>query len=324
MNLLYKQLLQAIALGMLLPGLLFGTITESDWVDDPSYEEPSPTIATTPENEKPESIEIPVLQDSGEVEMMGLENYICCVVLGEMPANFEVDALKAQAVAARTYTLRCIQEGDRHPQGAVCTDYRCCQSYKEPEEYLASGGSQEKIDKVFTSVRETAGEVIRYDGELIYATYFASSGGCTEDASEVWGQAFPYLKAVYSPGERDTEYQGDRTTYTLQGFQDKLGVTLTGNPESWFGWTTYTIGGGVDLMRIGGRLYTGVELRSLFGLRSTIFSVTTTEDSITFETYGYGHRVGLSQYGADAMAVNGKDYHEILAHYYWGTTVEQY
>ena len=317
MKLIWNQILQSIVMGMLLPGMMFSTGAEM------GSETVRPPETVTQENPA-EPIMIPVMTEDGQVSRMDLEDYICRVVLGEMPASFETDALKAQAVAARTYTLRCVNEGDRHPEGAVCTDYRCCQAYREPEEYLRSGGTQESIDKVFGAVRQTAAEVVCYDGELIYATYFASSGGITEDAREVWGQAFPYLVSVRSPGERDTAYQNEQVTVTASEFQARLGVTLQGSPEIWFGKIRRTVGGGVDAIRIGARLYSGLELRKAFGLRSTIFTVTATADSVTFETNGYGHRVGLSQYGADAMAAAGHSYDEILAHYYAGTTLETY
>jgi stage II sporulation protein D len=176
---------------------------------------------------------------------------------------------------------------------------------------------------VFGAVEQTAGQVLYYDGYLIMATYFASAGGTTEDAREVWGNSVPYLTVVSSP-EGDDAYNGETVTYTAEQFQEVLGVTLKGKPESWFGRVSYTVGGGVDRMRIGGKLYDGVELRSIFGLRSTIFSVATTEDTITFETMGYGHRVGLSQYGADAMAEQGCGYEQILGHYYPGTELAIY
>ena len=325
-NMAWKQIIQSLALSAALPGMLFSTALH---FTDGSAPLPKPTAVSTeptqPEvqAEEPEMLTIPVLKSNGEVEQMRLEDYISRVVLGEMPASFEVEALKAQAVAARTYTLRCIESGDKH-QGAVCTDYRCCQAYREPEDYLKDGGKQKDIDKIVTAVSDTAGQVLYYEDELICATYFASSGGITEDAQEVWGQAYPYLKSVSSPEEDDTRYDGQKTSFSPKEFQELLGTSLRGKPESWFGMVTYTVGGGVDLMRIGGTLYTGVELRSRLGLRSTIFTVTTTDDKITFETKGYGHRVGLSQYGADAMAVAGSSYDEILAHYYVGTTLAQY
>ena len=315
MKLIWNHMLQSIIMGAILPGMMFSTGSNAAQPVEPPIQEVQ---------EAPAPVYIPVLKSDGQIHSMNLEDYIGRVVLGEMPASFETEALKAQAVAARTYTLRCVLEGDRHPEGAVCTDYRCCQAYREPEEYLQSGGSRENVDKVLGAAAGTAGEVICYEGELIYATYFASSGGITEDACEVWGQSFPYLVSVSSPDEQDTAYHGEQKTFTAAEFQQLLGVTLNGSPEIWFGKVRYTVGGGVDAMRIGARLYSGLELRRIFGLRSTIFTVTTTQDSVTFETKGYGHRVGMSQYGADAMAVAGHSYDEILAHYYNGTSIEQY
>ena len=252
---------------------------------------------------------------------MELEEYICRVVLGEMPASFDEEALKAQAVAARTYTLRCVEDGDKH-RGAVCTDYTCCQEDIEPERYLSERGTQEDVDKVFSAVRETAGQVVCYDDELIYATYFASAGGTTEDAREVWGNEIPYLTVVSSPEK--SVYDGETVSFSPDELMERLDQPMKGSPEGWFGTVTYTVGGGIDTMRIGQRRYSGVELRRLLGLRSTVFTVSVSEDAITFETVGYGHRVGLSQYGADAMADSGSDYQEILAHYYRGTTLGYY
>lgn len=322
MSNLWKQLLAVFGLGIYLPANLFGINSgeQASGQSVPVWNQAVDSIQQTVEERK---LTIPVLKSDGQVHRMDLEDYISRVVLGEMPANFGSEALKAQAVAARTYTLQCIRDGDRHPDGAVCTDYRCCQEYVEPEDYLEAGGTRGSVNKVFRAVEETRGEVLRYDGDLIYATYFASSGGSTEDAREVWGQAFPYLTVVSSP-EPESAYDGEQVRFTPSEFLQRLGVELQGNPTDWFGKVTYTAGKGVDLMRIGARLYTGVELRRIFGLRSTIFTVTATKDSVTFETMGYGHRVGLSQYGADAMAATGESYDRILGHYYPGTSLEQY
>lgn len=319
MKQIWKQVVQAVALGTALPGMLFSVVAEFGGESKPTI----PEVSQTEQVNETESVSIPVMKKDGTVVQMDLEDYISRVVLGEMPASFDREALKAQAVAARTYTLRCVLGGDKHPQGAVCTDYRCCQEYREPEAYIRSGGSYASVRKVFGAVEQTAGQVLYYDGHLIMATYFASAGGTTEDAREVWGNSVPYLTVVSSP-EGDDAYNGETVTYTAEQFQEALGVTLKGKPESWFGRVSYTVGGGVDRMRIGGKLYDGVELRSIFGLRSTIFSVTTMEDTITFETMGYGHRVGLSQYGADAMAEQGCGYEQILGHYYPGTELGIY
>lgn len=323
MKVLCKQLFQSFVLGAVLPGVIFSAALRLT-VSGAPVQKPTPDEGdqTLPEIQaKPRRI--PVLLEDGVVEME-LESYITRVVLGEVAASFHPEALKAQAVAARTYTLRCVAGGDKHPQGAVCTDYRCCQAYREPEEYLSSGGTREGLDKISAAVEGTAGEVLYYGDALICATYFASSGGVTEDAREVWGQAYPYLVSVESPGEEDCGYYEQTVTFDAEEFRQRLGVSLRGTPKDWFGMVTYTDGEGVDLMRVGGKLYTGVELRSKLGLRSTVFTVSTTEDTVTFDTRGYGHRVGMSQHGANAMASAGSDYVQILAHYYTGATLSQY
>lgn len=304
---IFKQMIYSFTLGVVAPGLLFsGAENVVDKV--PQGEQPvSPTY-------------IPVLMSDGKLRAMELESYISRVVLGEMPASFGEDALKAQAVAARTYTLRLIESGERH-QGAVCTDFSCCQTYLEPEDYLGTRGTQADLEKVFQAVQDTAGEVICYEDELICATYFASAGGRTEAAQAVWGQEYPYLVSVSSPEE--SVYDGERIAYTFEEFQQCLGVTLRGGSETWFGAPKYTEGGGVEKLRIGDHSYSGVKLREIFGLRSTVFDITMTEDCIIFETQGYGHRVGMSQYGAAAMAKDGSDYRQILAHYYPGTTLQR-
>lgn len=323
MKLIVKQIIHAIALGTVLPGMLFSAVADFS-SDGVRAEEPGQSNHTqSTQEEERKSLKVPVLKGDGKVEKMDLEDYISRVVLGEMPASFDDEALKAQAVAARTYTLRCVLGGDKHPEGAVCTDYRCCQEYREPEAYIRSGGTFMNVQKVFGAVNATKGQVLRYDGQLIMATYFASAGGTTEDAREVWGSTVPYLTVVSSP-EGDDAYNGETVTFSAEEFQSKLGVTLKGKPESWFGRVSYTVGGGVDRMRIGGKLYDGVKIRSIFGLRSTIFTVKTTDTTVTFQTNGYGHRVGLSQYGADAMATSGSDYKQILYHYYPGTVLGIY
>ena len=325
---MFAQVLQSVALGTVLPGLLLSAVK----VDEPKLPDKEPVTQLQQQVDQVQqpqlqggatvSVTVPVLKSDGKRKEMDLEDYICRVVLGEMPASFEREALKAQAVAARTYTLRCLG-GSKHAGGAICTSSKCCQSYCEPEGYIRNGGTYANVRKVFEAVQETAGEVIYYNDQLIMATYFSSAGSTTEDAKAVWGNAFPYLTAVESP-EGDDRFNGETVTFTAKEFQDKLCVTLKGKPESWFGAVNYTVGGGVDQIRIGGKLYKGTVLREKLGLRSTDFTVTTTDNSITFTTNGYGHRVGLSQYGADAMAATGSDYEEILLHYYTGTRLGQY
>lgn len=323
------QILQSVAMGTVIPGLLF-TAVRNQPIPEPNKQQSIQTQQSILEQKEPYhpdvervNVTVPVQKSDGKRKEMDLEDYICRVVLGEMPASFEVEALKAQAVAARTYTLRCCLGGSKHDGDAVCTDSKCCQAYCEPEGYIRNGGTYENVRKVFDAVMETAGQVLYYEDRLIMATYFSSAGNATEDAKAVWGNSVPYLVAVSSP-EGDNRYNGEKISFTAKEFQEKLGATLKGKPESWFGAVTYTVGGGVDQIRIGGKLYKGTLLREKLGLRSTDFSVTTTDTVVTFTTNGYGHRVGLSQYGADAMAVNGSDYEQILLHYYTGTRLGQY
>ncbi len=284
---------------------------------------PEPTIPevepTTPP--VPEKVNISVLMN-GQVVVMDMEEYLVGVILAEMPASFEMEALKAQAVVARTYALRC---SGKHAQGSVCTDYACCQAYIPPEKYLTDyNGTWSGLEKIREAVMATRGQVLTYNGRVIMATYFSCSGGSTEDAVAVWGQDIPYLQTVESPGEEGAAVYADSVTFTAEQFQRRLGTVLDGTPGSWFGNITYTAGGGVDTMEIGGVLYKGTTLRALLGLRSTIFTLRVTENSITIDTKGFGHRVGMSQYGADAMAAGGSTYDKILAHYYRGTKLSLY
>ena len=169
-----KQFLQAVLLGLVLPALAFSMASGAGFRKE-SFQEKQRTAQVQ---------KIPVLQKDGDVEIMDLENYVINVILGEISPNFHEEAIKAQAVAARTYALRCMEAGAKHEQEAVCTDHRCCQAYREPEVYLESGGTRGELAKVQRVVAETASEVLYYDEALICATYFASSGGTTEDAKE--------------------------------------------------------------------------------------------------------------------------------------------
>ena len=318
MKALFHDMILAILLGILLPGVILNTAVALQ-----SLRAQSELVVTTAPAEFSEpSTPIWLRTADGNRKKQALEEYLTGVVLAEMPASFESEALKAQAVAARTYTQKALKTGGKHGDGSICTDPSCCQAYLSPAVYLEKGGSLESLDKVRSAVQETAGLCLYYDGELIEATYFSCSGGRTEDAVAVWGTAFPYLQSVDSPGEENAAHFTDSVTFTVEGFGNRLGLEMTNDPADWFGAVTYTVGGGVDTMEICGKTYPGTELRSLLGLRSTAFTVTVSENAVTFTTRGYGHRVGMSQYGADAMAVQGRTYREILAHYYPGTEIE--
>ena len=277
--------------------------------------------------EPTETVTDPIMIDvivDGQSREMKLEDYVLAVVLGEMPADFAYEALKAQAVVARTYTLKTVSEGKRHAAGAVCDVSSCCQAYCDPADFLQQGGSTEQLEKVRSAVEDTAGSVLFYDGKLITATYFSCSGGTTEDALEVWGYDVPYLQSVSSPGEEDSAAYARKITLSAAEFQSRMAIRLQGNPAGWFGKVTYTRGGGVATIEIGGVTYRGTTIRKLLNLRSTLFTIAVDGDSIIITTKGYGHRVGMSQYGADAMAASGSSFEEILAYYYVGTQLESW
>ena len=304
--------LLALAVIMLLP-------REQNEQEKEEILQAQPTVST---QTLPE-MSITVLIDGQPIEM-DLEVYVARVVLAEMPASFESEALKAQAVASRTFALRTCADGQKH-NGSVCDSYRCCQAYMTEAAYLERGWDPDNVSRVQEAVRATAGQVLTYDGEWIRSTYFACSGGFTEAAVDVWGKDYPYLQSVKSPGEEETVYYTDTVEFTHESFQEALGVSLPGSAETWFGTITYTGSGGVQTMEIGGTTYRGTTLRSLLGLRSTIFEVIVSQERIVFLTHGYGHRVGMSQYGAEAMALEGYDYKAILAYYYRDTLlVENY
>ena len=310
-----KKWLANLALAVAL-GILFPTVAL--WTAFRGWESQVPSAPG-----EPQGIQLLIHMGDGVVEME-LETYLVGVVLGEMPADFEKEALKAQAVVARTYSLRRYTRKDKHSDGGVCTDPACCQAYRDPEAYLAGGNGVERLEKVRSAVRETAGQVLTYQGALIDATYFSCSGGRTEDAAAVWGSDVPYLQAVDSPGEENAPRYTETVTFTAREFANALGKSLSGSPGGWFSNITYTDGGGVDTMDICGSTYKGTQLRSLLHLRSTAFVISGVGDTVIITTKGYGHRVGMSQYGADAMAVKGSSFAEILAHYYVGAVLEIY
>lgn len=262
-------------------------------------------------------LKVSVLTDTGAVQME-LEEYICCVVLAEMPADFEPEALKAQAVVARTYTCR-KREESKHSLADVCTDSSCCQAFFSPEYFLQNGGTEDALEKVRSAVYDTKGEVLFYNGELIEATYFSCSGGKTEDAQAVWGTDVPYLQSVSSPGEENATHYMDTVIFSSALFCEKLDVPLPALLDYGISGINYTNGGGVKSIVVGGITFSGTKVRKMLGLRSTAFVITWAGESVTVTTKGFGHRVGMSQYGAEAMAVAGSDYKEILYHYYQGT-----
>ncbi len=322
MNSKWKDVLVALILGLICPGVLMSMIQNTNLPSLPG--ETEATVASTAADTANKESHVAVLTNSGEIVSMEWDEYLTGVVLCEMPVDFEIEALKAQAVVARTYTLRRISTGGKHAGAAVCTDPSCCQGYRDPSDFLGSGGSEAQLRKVQDAVCSTDTQVLLYNGELIEATYFACSGGKTEDALAVWGADIPYLRATSSPGEEEASHYTDTVHFSSEEFLKCLGLTASGRPETWIEGITYTNGGGVNEIRICGQVFSGTKIRQLLGLRSTAFIISLIGEKVTITTKGFGHRVGMSQYGAEAMAVAGSDYIEILNHYYQGTSLSVY
>lgn len=259
-----------------------------------------------------------LVENDGEILSLSLQEYLMGVLLAEMSADFPAEALKAQAVAARTFALKKAQS-DRHSRAHICTDPACCQGWEAIQNIPAA---------VRQAVEETDGLVLCYEDELIEATYFSCSGGRTEAAVAVWGQDIPYLRSVESAGEEAAPRYEETLCVEKEAFKKTLlaahpEANLTGSPEGWFGAVSYTEGGGIDSIFVGGTVLRGTELRKLFSLRSTDITIRTTESQIFLTTQGFGHRVGMSQYGAKAMAEAGEHFADILAHYYSQTRLKR-
>lgn len=270
--------------------------------------------------------------ESGKTESIAFEDYVKGVVAGEMPSSFEMEALKAQAVAARTYSLsKIIRSGDGgnpdHPSAPVCDDTHC-QVYRSPEE-LKKIKSAEWMDAGWSKIQEavdrTKGELMYYQGSLVEQPLFhSSSGGKTENSEDVFVSALPYLRSVDSPYEAAAPHQNEQVAIALSEFKQKikqsypnLGAVVTGSIKV----VDRSEGGRVATVQVGNLTLKGREIRDLFGLRSANFVMSVQGNTVLFTTDGYGHGVGMSQYGANGMAQAGYDYKDILTHYYTGVEV---
>ena len=269
----------------------------------------------------------------GEVLTMPLNEYLIGVVGGEMPASFPLEALKAQAVAARTYAVRRMAcyggEGCGKGGADICTDSACCQAYTAPPELEEGFGENARryMDKLAEAVYSTDGQVILYNGAPIEALYHSSAGGRTEDAQNVFSSALPYLVSVSSPGEEGGRYHGEKE-YTPKEFAAAVNEKwpkaklerkkLSSQVEILSRYQS----GQVEKLRLNKVTVSGKELRKLLGLNSANFTIDIS-DSVLIRTTGYGHGVGMSQYGARAMALEGADHKDILTHYYTGVKVER-
>ena len=274
------------------------------------------------------------LWNGSAVETMTAAEYLPGVVRGEMPAAFETEALKAQAVAERTYLYYRMASApkDSHPDADVCTDPACCTAWLSETDARAKWG--DKFDqcevKIQQAVTDTDGQVVLYEGAPIMAVFHSSSAGATAASGDVWAAELPYLVSVKSPESPDSvpNYYSVNT-FTAESFRTAFlaahpEAKLSGDTGGWIRDVLLTDTGRVASATVGGVSITGKELRSLYGLRSTAFTVEASGDSVIFRVTGYGHGVGMSQYGANELAKEGKTWQEILQWYYTGVTIGLY
>lgn len=251
------------------------------------------------------------ITETEEVKEIPLEEYIAQVVYAEMPSSFEKEALKAQAVAARSYTYKKLKH-PTHNEVDLCTNEGHCQAWKVNDNSV-------EYKKVLEAVKETAGIVATYNNEIINAVYHASSGGFTENAVNVWSGEQDYLVSVESPNEE--KIMNNYETEVIIGkteFLNKLNLKKLEKIKI----LSRTEGNRVKEISISNKIYTGNEIRKIFNLRSSNFKIESKNNQIKFVVKGYGHGVGLSQWGAQAMALEGKTYEEIIKHYYQGVKIK--
>ena len=243
-----------------------------------------------------------------------------------MPASYELEALKAQAVVARTYTLYTISHNvDKHGDGTICTSSSCCQAWLSKEDRLSKWNSEDAANnwsKIEEAVYSTKGKVIEYNGEVIDAFFHSNSGGKTEVPVNVWGGTdFPYLKIVETSGEDAYAQFSSEVTLTKEDFKNKMKSQYSDFAIDWddkecIKAVQYTDSGRIRTIKIGNKQISGVQARSIFGLKSANFVSNIELDSVKFAVIGYGHGVGMSQTGADSMAKNGAKYEDIINHFY--------
>jgi stage II sporulation protein D len=271
------------------------------------------------------AIEVAVYRTAArKIQNYPLEKYVAGVVSAEMPADFELEALKAQALTARTYIVNQLASNNTMglPKGANVTDTEMHQVFKDDEELKTLWGADYnwKKEKITKAVLETKDQILTYNGKPITATFFSTSNGFTENSEAYWKNSIPYLKSVESPWDKESPKFYDRKILTVKDFEAKLGVKLLEGEE--IGTVVErTPGKRVGVVQINGKKLTGKEIREKLDLKSTDFTWERKGEQIIITTKGFGHGVGMSQYGANGMAQEGKNYKEIVTHYYQGVEI---
>lgn len=268
---------------------------------------------------------------TGEVEQVKLDEYLCNVVSAEMPATFEQEALKAQAIVARTYTIYKILN-KKHDNADICDDSTCCQAWISKDNRLAKWEENQRESnwqKICSAVNETSGKIITYENKPIDAFFHSNSGGITEVPVNVWGgTGYPYLQSVETSGENTYTQYASEVTLSQEELINKLkekysdiSIDFTNSEDIKI--LEYTESTRVKTVKFGNHEISGVEARTIFGLKSTNFEISRDGNNIKFSVKGYGHGVGMSQTGADSMAKNGSRAEEIIKHFYTGVEITE-
>ena len=267
---------------------------------------------------------------TNEIEEVKIDDYLCNVVSAEMPADYELEALKAQAIVARTYTIYKVQN-KKHENADICDDSTCCQAWVSKENRLERWEEtkrEENWNKIQQCVNETKGKIITYNNQPINAFFHANSGGTTELPVNVWGgSGLPYLQVVQTAGEEGYTQYSSEVDLTQEELINKLktkyeDIQIDFNNDEDVKIIEHTDSNRVKTVKFGNHELSGVETRTLFGLKSTNFEIKKENNQIKFLVKGYGHGVGMSQTGANTMAKQGNNCEEIIKHFYVGIEIK--
>ena len=268
---------------------------------------------------------------TGEIEEVPIDEYLYGVVSSEMPVNYELEALKAQAVVARTYTIFQITHSKgKHGDADICDNFACCQAWISKEDRIVKWSESEaeaNWKKIMNAVDSTQGKVITYQGNVIDAFFHSNSGGITETANNVWGgQNFPYLQSVETSGEDEYSQYNSEVEVSKNELVNKLKekypeININFDENDAIKILELTGSGRVKTIKFGNVQIAGTEARTLLGLKSANFQVKIENDTVKFTVIGYGHGVGMSQTGADSLAKQGRNFEEIIKHFYSGVEV---
>lgn len=278
------------------------------------------------------------LEKTGEVVAMDVNDYLRGVLPSEMPPSFEMEALKAQAVIARTYLYNKMQGGSSHGDCDICDNFAHCQAFYNKDKIISiwqgRGYNEEQVNEYWSKVDQavvcTGNVAAIYGGEYIKAYFHANSGGKTEDVSAIWGgQSIPYLKSVESLGEESHQYYKSDVTLSKDEFKDIVKskidseYSLENREGNLIEIIDYTGSGRVNSAKIGDKTIKGENIRTYFSLKSTNFTIEQTDTQVIFHVTGYGHGVGMSQTGANYYAKQGMKFSDIITHYYTGVEVKR-